>query len=307
MKSPLLVLLLSLSMGSASWSQTSKPAAPPVQTSGMTNASGASKSGSDLAVVGQVITGGMGIYMAAHCTGQNYMACFLAAQCALQLIQSMQAQSGADNVNGAYTPNANLGSYTSGDPNGGAGPGDGNVSGGGNGTHTAAQTANTSGFAALQTIKGSLAKNGIAIDSTAGTVTLPNGKTVSANASPDSLKSSGLDPANVDQTLADEKRVEANLLAKATSGAGTGGFSGGGGHSYSYGSAGGGGSNSDLNSLMNNPNAGKRNPSNAKASLAGLSKKLGSENIGVKGDDIFEMVNRRYQAQDKQNAFLREK
>jgi hypothetical protein len=41
-------------------------------------------------------------------------------------------------------------------------------------------------------------------------------------------------------------------------------------------------------------------------SVAGMSKKFGGENIGVSGDNIFQMVNRRYKSQDERNGFLRE-
>ncbi|RYZ63319.1 MAG: hypothetical protein EOP05_23835 [Proteobacteria bacterium] len=41
--------------------------------------------------------------------------------------------------------------------------------------------------------------------------------------------------------------------------------------------------------------------------LAGMQKKFGSDNIGVAGDDIFEMITRRYQARDKADNFLKDK
>lgn len=43
-----------------------------------------------------------------------------------------------------------------------------------------------------------------------------------------------------------------------------------------------------------------------KTKVSGLTKKLGSDTIGVAGDDIFEMVTRRYKARDEQNAFLKD-
>lgn len=43
-----------------------------------------------------------------------------------------------------------------------------------------------------------------------------------------------------------------------------------------------------------------------KVKVSGLTKKLGSDTIGVAGDDIFEMVTRRYKARDEQNSFLKD-
>ncbi len=46
-----------------------------------------------------------------------------------------------------------------------------------------------------------------------------------------------------------------------------------------------------------------RNRNRAKPKISGLTKKLGSDTIGVSGDDIFEMVTRRYKARDQENQF----
>lgn len=43
----------------------------------------------------------------------------------------------------------------------------------------------------------------------------------------------------------------------------------------------------------------------AKPKLSGLTKKLGDDTIGVSGDDIFEMITRRYKARDEANEFLK--
>jgi hypothetical protein len=40
------------------------------------------------------------------------------------------------------------------------------------------------------------------------------------------------------------------------------------------------------------------------ASVAGMSKKYGSDNIGVAGDNIFEMITRRYKAYDERKSFI---
>ena len=279
------------------------------------NTAGNSSGGTALTIVGEGITGAMGVYMGMKCPPTNYMACFMAAQCAMQLISSLGSQSSMNGVNGAYQAgNYSAGTAGTGNPNGGGGTSSATDGSGASGAHAAnnAQTANTGALANLQKIQSSLSSAGVKIDPATGNITMPNGSTVSASASPDSLKGlPGFDPLQVDSTLADEKRMEASLLAKAGAG-GAGAFSG-----YQ---SGGGGSRGGANAV--NPNAsnddamakylaglnGKnRKPGSIKQGVAGLSRKLGSESIGVKGDNIFEMVNRRYQAQDKQNAFLREK
>ncbi len=280
---------------------------------GMQNAAGASHGGSGLAIVGEVITGGVGIYMASMCGPHNAMACVMAAQCAMQLIQTASAQNGADNVNGAYNPDFGYGTggnYGTGDPGGGGSAtdpnGNNNNNNGGKGPGGGATT--TVG-ADLSKIQGSLAAAGVAIDSATGAITLPNGKTVPANSTPGSMKASGFDVANIDKMVGDEKALESKLLAKAGANAsGIGfGYSGGGGGRATAGAANPNAS-MDLNSLLNSRlNGNGRGAGSGKASVAGLSKKLGNENIGVKGDNIFEMVNRRYRSQDQQNAFLREK
>ncbi len=282
------------------------PTAAPIAASGLTNAAGSSNSGSALAAIGQIVTGGVGVYMASMCGPHNAMACVLAVQCALQLAQTAAAKSGTDGVYGAYSPGTGGvgGTFGTGDPGGGGSstePGDGTGKGIGNGT------AITTG-ADLIKIKSGLANAGVAIDPVTGAITLPNGQTVPANSSAGSMKASGFDSSSIDQTLADEKKLEAKLLANANAKTGTGsfGYQGGGGGRATANVANPNAS-MDMNSFLNSRmGADGRNAKSGKASVAGLSKKLGSENIGVKGDNIFEMVNRRYQSQHKQNAFLRE-
>jgi hypothetical protein len=79
---------------------------------------------------------------------------------------------------------------------------------------------------------------------------------------------------------------------------------GGGGGGMNDGSEMGGGSGSDpmaayLASLKNKMNKG-RGP----ASVAGMQRMAGGEPIGVKMDNIFEMIHRRYQKKRKANIFI---
>ncbi len=274
------------------------------------NTAGNSSKGSALTIVGEGITGGMGVYMGRQCPPNNYMACFMAAQCALQLISSLGSQSSMDGVNGAYQASGyGTGTGGTGDPNGGSSGTDNNGTSG-PGSANNAHTANSGALANLQKIQSSLSRAGVKIDPATGNITMPNGSTVSANASPDSLKGlPGFDPLQVDSALADEKKMEASLLAKAAAGGAFGGYQSGGGGSRSGANAVNPNASNDdaMNRYLAGLNGKNRNPGSIKQGVAGLSRKLGSESIGVKGDNIFEMVNRRYQAQDKQNAFLREK
>ena len=43
---------------------------------------------------------------------------------------------------------------------------------------------------------------------------------------------------------------------------------------------------------------------NRRSSVAGMTRSLASDRIGVSGDNIFEMLSRRYQKKSRANAFL---
>jgi hypothetical protein len=145
---------------------------------------------------------------------------------------------------------------------------------------------------------------GIQISDDGQNVTLPNGKKVASSsmASADGMKSAGFSASEIANAMsgldAASKAVAAqqSKLASLTNDAG-----GGGGGGMRAGGDGGYGGGSSDDALARMRAASLKNNSN----VSGMSKKLGNDNIGVAGDDIFEMVSRRYQTRDKINSFLK--
>lgn len=152
----------------------------------------------------------------------------------------------------------------------------------------------------------------------AGVSVSPDGKSASKNgkkasvdnfASAASMKAAGFsesDIAGVESALNDAKSKAADRLkglASLTNDVGGGAGKGAGGGDYGGGSGAGGSGYDPYGS-----GAGRNAGLNAKSpSIAGMSKKLGDDNIGVAGDNIFDMITRRYQARDKQDNFLKDK
>ncbi len=84
--------------------------------------------------------------------------------------------------------------------------------------------------------------------------------------------------------------------------AGAGGGGGGRGLASDGGAGGEGGYGAGFDPWGRDP----RNRNRVKPKISGLTKKLGNDTIGVSGDDIFEMVTRRYKARDQENHFLKD-
>ena len=149
--------------------------------------------------------------------------------------------------------------------------------------------------------------SGTSVSADGKTVTLPNGKKVdsSAYSSTDGMKKSGMTDGQIQSmndasaSIAKTANDAVSKVASLTNDQGGGGGGGGlGSRGGSGGDGGSGGAGGDL--------YGKLNASKAKDNgLSGLSKKHGTDNIGVEGDDIWEMVSRRYQSRDKADAFLK--
>ena len=152
--------------------------------------------------------------------------------------------------------------------------------------------------------------SGIKISPDGETVTLPNGKKIASSSlgSAAGMKAAGFgnaEIASVGKFMDDQAKRASATSSKVSSltndqggGGGGGGFGGAGG-SGGAGEVGSGGGGYDPYGRMKG--AGGKNDKG----VAGMSKKLGSDNIGVSGDNIFEMVHRRYDARDKANAFLK--
>lgn len=162
--------------------------------------------------------------------------------------------------------------------------------------------------AAADKLANEMKGTGYSVSPDGSKVTGPNGKPVptSAFSSPQAMKDAGFSDSQISDMQStmeaataaanDQFKKMASNLSNDASGGGKGGGSGssenggsGGGYGGDYGF--------DASKML-----GKN--SKLKNSVAGMSKKLGDDNIGVAGDNIFEMISRRYQTRDKQNNFI---
>jgi hypothetical protein len=283
-----------------------------------TNTTSGSKSGSAAALISKVVTVGVAGYTGSRCvssSGKDWMACVMAAQSIVQITKSSDGSDNANNYGAQYKP---IDPYAANSPNGTQLPYDPNNLNDPNNPNAAGASGDSAkndpykGLTAneksqLQKLRSDLAHAGVSFDDTAGTIKLSDGKVLPLKSSPADLKAAGFDGAQIDKTLSDVQAFGSKLAAKATAENGgvpalTFGNPGGGSRGSANGNATNNNSNIDLNAF-----GGRKPTAIDKQGVAGLSRKLGDESIGVKGDNIFEMVNRRYRAQDKQNAFLRDK
>ncbi len=290
------------------------------------NATGQARSASSSASIAMIGAAALGTVMTVRCLssqGTDGLACGIMAIIPSVISAMGSAKGGADNVAGQYNPNFANGGVD------GTTTGPGSTDANGNPLNPLNQlgppangnarnldtlkSLSADQLSQLNKIKAGIASSGIVVDSTAGTIKFPNGKTLPINATAADYKAAGFDPATVDQTAGLMQKINDDTAAKlARSGDSssvptlTFGGGGGGRGSGAGGGASGVGSDSsaNLNAMMGN---GRKPTAVEKQGVAGLSRKLGNESIGVQGDNIFEMVNRRYRAQDKQNAFLRDK
>lgn len=218
----------------------------------------------------------------------------MAAMAFLQAATQAAAAGSSNNVTDAtnYKPPTDTGG-------GSAGGGDGGGGGGG---------FESGGNPIIDNNLRELEKNGYKVNPTAGTVTTPKGVfPTSAFSSADSMAAAGMDPSQVAAARKGLEALNKELAEKYGEGPsvvamGVGGVGGGGSGVES--GEGGAASGSDpmaayLASLKNKLNQ-KRDP----ASVAGMQKMLGGEPIGVKMDNIFEMIHRRYQKKRKANVFI---
>jgi hypothetical protein len=149
----------------------------------------------------------------------------------------------------------------------------------------------------VNALKGS----GVTVSPDGTSVTTADGKKVTASSlgSESAMKAAGFSGSDISGAQNALKNVPAAISALKAS-AMTNDVGGGGGGLGSGGGGGGGGSGSG-GSFAGFGKAAKGQD----ISLSGMSKKLGNDNIGVAGDDIFEMITRRYKARDKVDAFIK--
>jgi hypothetical protein len=156
-----------------------------------------------------------------------------------------------------------------------------------------------------QTVQDNLnkaASKGYKVDPVTGVVTNPDGSTTPASAfsSPAAMAAAGMSPEAIAaaQKVLDETGAGAGGMSASVGSMGveTGGAIGG--------SSGGSSGDSGGNSLANYFNAFKKSKAEKDRMIAGKSLTYGSDPIGVKADNIFMMVHRRYQSKDKVRAYF---
>lgn len=158
-----------------------------------------------------------------------------------------------------------------------------------------------------------LESQGFKFDQERGIVTDPTGKTFSAQtfSSPESMKAAGFSGSQIQGFMAEKAKTEQAINAKVAAAAdGTdmfggeiGGSGGSGGTISSASSADGAYGTGVGGAGLNGKNSGlgiDRDP----AQVAGMSKNLGNDRIGVSGDSLFDMIDRRYELHNKNGSFL---
>lgn len=169
--------------------------------------------------------------------------------------------------------------------------------------------AKSAALAQLAAVKAALKQAGVNFDTTTGIATLPNGKTISPSdtSNPAAIAAeTGMSQSDYKGILAKAAELEKKAIADAqksgTAYTASNGFDGG---------SGGAGLNpldaaADPAAAAAAALAAKRAPANAsgKAGVAGMARNYNGDMIGVAGDDIFQMMTRRYQEKVKNQSFL---
>jgi hypothetical protein len=274
-------------------------------------ASAAAQAAIPIAITAAISSNGMAAALAHPCSTGNMATCAMMglsiAQVGMALLQKSGSEQSANSLSSGYGNSAGTNGVTNADPNATYTTPDGTTVVGQTAKTANALVANGLGGLASDYVNSAKAvqASGVTVSPDGSSVTLPNGKKVASSAfsSPSSLKDAGFsasDIAGVENSLKnDVPKAIAAANAKAGSltndvggGGGAAGAPGGGGGSDTYGGGGFG-------------RFGKGFGAKKDANVSGLSKKFGSDNIGVSGDNIFDMITRRYQERDKVDTFLK--
>lgn len=208
---------------------------------------------------------------------------------------------------GSYDQYGNLvpGSTGSGSGTNGNGVG---TAGDGSGARLPDGTTPQTVASAIAKINADLAKSGAIISDDGKTMTTKDGRKFDMSKGgdgPGGLAALGLTgaEANMANDMGKKYAAQANAkyAAMAAKLAAEGGGGGGGAGRSPAAEGGGGAGGGHMGNFMDS-----RNKTRAKANISGLSRKLGDDTIGVSGDNIFEMVTRRYKARDQVNNFLKD-
>lgn len=288
------------------------------------NAAEAGRSSSTMQYVTAGVNGAAAVYYGSKCSPYSAWNCFFSAMAGVGAIQSLQSARGS-NAAGMQLSGFDPSLYGGGIPGGTGGQGTGGVgdvgvggvgSEGGSGGTGTTSTGGGTGLSStipqavardLAQARSALEKSGVKFSPDGRSMTTPDGRTFdltkSANSEQD-LMNLGFSPSEAAAAMADSRAVAKKLNEKfkqmsqlAMSGSG-----GGGGRGIAAEGGGGGDPFAGFDPYGRDRNARNRK----KAQVSGLTKKLGSDTIGVAGDDIFEMVTRRYKARDEKNDFLKD-
>ena len=155
-----------------------------------------------------------------------------------------------------------------------------------------------------------LEKSGVKLSPDGNTVTTPDGRkydlSKAGSGSESDMLAMGLSAAEAAQAANMGKQFAAKQAEKFKQMSQLAGAGGGGGGGRGLASDGTGGGEGGYGSGFDPWGRDPRNRNRAKPKISGLTKKLGNDTIGVSGDDIFEMVTRRYKARDEKNDFLKD-
>lgn len=259
----------------------------------------------------------MGGMFASQCGKANKMACAMAAMSFAQAASTLGTSSGARNSGNAMSTNLGTNPWQNtadGTSNPtvegtcptcapGTSPGDNanpNISGSSN-KNDGSNKLQSQIVKDFNALGAKLTANGVKLSADKKSAILPGGKKVefSSMGNADGMKSNGFSDAEVQAAQALIKAAQAKAQSQIKAIAMTAeGAGGGGGGGFNHG-----GGADKLGSGFNFKMPGEEKKRGA--NVSGMSKTLGTDRIGVAGDDIFEMVKRRYKARDSQNEFIK--
>jgi hypothetical protein len=310
--------------------QTAPPQPQYITPGGGGNAAEAGRSTSNTQMIGAVVNVGAAAMYTKICVSSSWAGCKGCWACPMAVLSGVAAaklgsasgQSGGAGMEmSAIDPNYGTspggtggGTDPWGNPIGSDGSGVGGP--GGSGPSTAGTGGGLPPGTTPQTIardvarlRTELEKSGVKLSPDGNTVTTPDGRkydlSKAGSGSESDMLAMGLSAAEAAQAANAGKLFAAKQAEKFKQMSQLGG-SGGGGGGRGIASDGSGGEGGAYGAEFDPWGRDPRNRNRAKPKLSGLTKKLGDDTIGVSGDDIFEMVTRRYKARDQENSFLKD-
>lgn len=278
---------------------------------------GSSSSGANAAQIaqyaGSAASAAVGTYLLSECSSTNVLACVMGAQSMIQagVMLSSAATSGSAKTGTSSYPSTYYPDPSSGSPScEGADCASAASSGAGSGSSDPLlNTLQQQAEAEYAAVVAQMQQAGVTVSPDGSTITTPDGKSVptSALGSAAAMSAAGFSDAQIESAnTALEKAKQAaepklKALARLIEDGGGGGAAGARRGAVPSGE----GSSGVYDPFKGLFGSDKTRKSAKEPVVSGMSKRLGSDNIGVAGDNIFEMVTRRYQARDKAASFLK--